>query len=283
MRSTNTVYAIFMLLLISYLYTIFCNLNELFKMILRLILLILMLILLTNKTSANNIGERTSLGVMISGSSYFENHPKHDYILVSGIRKNGEPTSGLRGEFDIFSKGVIIEYDFLKWFVLSSGLNYSVIETKLEKDYGRSKSFYLEYSNSENKTDYFKVLSISRNTDCLSVPLQLSAYVFKSQKYELCIGGGLEYYLRLKENSNVIFEDEDMNKYKNEALKSIDSISGNFFETYLSIKNKLVINQRIKLGIDFKWINKLHSNSEFALVNPEFGFEAGLSLSYILN
>jgi hypothetical protein len=139
--------------------------------------------------------------------------------------------------------GVKFEYRLVKNLLgLSGGLRYNRMISSIGKTSYWSESpdfFYVNFWNDAFSTEYAKVLEINQKSDYVGIPVELRIYPYKDYPVNVYFKAGAAFNLLAGSQTNLVFQDEAMNKNEENVAEVIERPSSYFASFHLGIGLKV--------------------------------------------
>ena len=142
---------------------------------------------------------------------------------------------------------------------ISTGLRFTGLNTEISGyTSGNSNFFYLRYSMQDSDTKFARVNSLTESNSLISVPLEVRFIPFKYKNLAFYAKSGIEYtMIRFGKGTDIKFQNDDMDDYKDAILGSISGSPNKNYSTFYSSIG-------IKIGQEGK------SNYMFEVLLPSF-------------
>jgi hypothetical protein len=146
------------------------------------------------------------------------------------------------------------------------------------KDSYDDEFFYVKLKESGTQTDYIRVKSVNQTNRYIGVPVEFRYLPFKPMLFRPYMKLGFDFNFKIKDSSNVNFENNEMDKYEDVVTKMFDEAEDFYSTMYLGFGVKFGRVGKVNLNINAQVPAFVLTGNSAGLVKPVAGGGVNVSV-----
>lgn len=181
----------------------------------------------------------------------------------------------------------------LKWeyfqnrarFGVATGVRYVGFNTTVTGTTSSiSDFFYLRYTSQGSETKFARIKSITESNSYLSIPIEITYVALQQKKLGVFAKCGADFSIaNLKQNTDINFQNSEMNAHKDLILSYFGKPSGKMFSSlYGSVGLKYIREDRLRFMFEVFLPSVVLTKNNFTLINADTYSGVKFSILYSL-